>query len=90
MPPPLTIELKKSARVLHIVFADGVEASIGFDTLRDHSPAADGAPPAPSAGVTIVKLEQVGNYAIKPTFSDGHASGIYSWDFLYHLATWHG
>ena len=90
MPQPLTIELKQTARVLRLVFDDGVEASLGFDLLRDHSPAADGTPPAPSEGVRILGVEQVGNYAIKPSFSDGHSSGIYSWDYLYHLATRHG
>ena len=40
-----------------------------------------------SGGVDILEIEQVGNYAIKPVFSDDHASGIYSWDLLYALAT---
>ena len=35
--------------------------------------------------VDINTLEQVGNYAVQPTFSDGHATGIYSWDYLYEL-----
>jgi hypothetical protein len=35
--------------------------------------------------VTIVAIEQVGHYAIQPTFSDGHVSGIFSWDLLYRL-----
>ena len=35
--------------------------------------------------VTLVNLEPVGNYAVKPTFSDGHDSGIFSWDYLYEL-----
>ena len=35
--------------------------------------------------VTVVELEPIGNYAVKPVFSDGHESGIFSWDYLYHL-----
>jgi DUF971 family protein len=37
--------------------------------------------------VTVVALEPVGNYAVQPTFSDGHSSGIFSWDYLYFLGT---
>jgi DUF971 family protein len=36
--------------------------------------------------VTITMIEGVGNYAIQPTFSDGHSTGIYSWDLLHDLA----
>ena len=35
--------------------------------------------------VVVVELESIGNYAVKPTFYDGHDSGIFSWDYLYHL-----
>ena len=37
--------------------------------------------------VTIVSIAPVGNYALQPTFSDGHSTGLYSWDLLYDLAT---
>ena len=35
--------------------------------------------------VGIVELEPIGNYAVKPVFSDGHESGLFTWDYLYHL-----
>jgi len=35
--------------------------------------------------VDVIELAQVGNYAVQPTFSDGHSSGIFSWDYLYYL-----
>jgi DUF971 family protein len=38
-------------------------------------------------GVTITQIEPIGHYAIKPTFSDGHASGLFSWDYLYFLGS---
>jgi DUF971 family protein len=40
-------------------------------------------------GVDIVSLDPVGSYAVQPTFSDGHATGIYAWDYLYSLGTDH-
>lgn len=86
MSPPVSIEVKKSAGVLRVIFADGMDARIGFDRLRACSPAADGKPTPASAGVIVTAVEMVGNYAIKPVFSDGHQSGIYSWDALRRLA----
>lgn len=84
-PHPVRIELKKS-RTLHIAFSDDTAGEISADALRDASPAADGKPETPSCGVLITALEQVGNYAVKPVFSDGHDTGIYGWGLLYYLA----
>lgn len=90
MTKPVSITLKKSARVLHIAFEDGVEAAIGFDRLRAASPAADAGDASGDSGrVDVVAIHPVGNYAIKPSFSDNHSSGIYSWALLYRLATSH-
>ena len=89
MTKPVAITLKRSARVLHIAFEDGVEAAIGFDRLRAASPAADAADAPHGGKVDVVALHPVGNYAIKPSFSDNHSSGIYSWALLYRLATSH-
>lgn len=86
MTAPLTIELDKAGRRLRLVFDDGVTGEIGFDRLRDASPAAGGKPETPSAGVMIEAIDGVGNYAIRPRFSDGHANGIYGWVLLRQLA----
>lgn len=86
MPTPSALTLKKSERVLHIAFADGTAADLDFDWLRRASPAADGKAQAAVSGADIAALEPVGNYAVRPVFSDGYASGIYSWDFLYRAA----
>ena len=86
MPVPMTIEVKKSARLLHIVFDDGKEVSVGFDRLRAVSPSAGDKLKEPPQGIMIESIEQIGNYAIKPIFSDGHQTGIYGWDLLYNLA----
>lgn len=87
MPTPTHIELKKSARQLCITFDDGMRAALGITTLRENSPAADGAlATAPAADLAITRIEPVGNYAIRPHFSDGHQTGIYDWALLYQLA----
>lgn len=88
-PTPVRIELKKSARMLCIDFADGTQASIGIAALRRNSPAADGKieDEALDAALTINEIEPVGNYAIRPHFSDGHASGIYDWALLHALGS---
>ena len=83
MPSPTSIEVKKSARLLRVIFDDGREVNIGFDRLRALSPAADGKPKIPPVNVLVDSVELVGNYAIRPVFSDGHQSGIYHWDMLY-------
>jgi len=84
MPSPKVIEIKKSARILRVVFDDGKEVNICFNRLRALSPAADGKPKTPPVNILVNTVEMVGNYAIKPVFSDGHQSGIYHWDLLYN------
>lgn len=84
MPSPTLIEVKKSDRLLRVVFDDGKEVDISFERLRTLSPAADGKPKTPPVDVIVNSVEMVGNYAIRPVFSDGHRSGIYSWNFLYN------
>lgn len=93
--PYLTeIKLHKKSRLLEIVFSDGISSKLSFEFLRIYSPSAEVTghgmePPILQTGkhaVDILNLESVGNYAIKPIFSDGHKTGIYSWDYLYKLA----
>jgi DUF971 family protein len=78
---------------LEISFSDGRTFRIPFELMRVYSPSAEVQGHGPGQEVLqtgkrevdIVELAQVGNYAVQPTFSDGHNSGIFSWDYLYHL-----
>ena len=92
-PHPTEIKLHKQSKLLEVSFDDGQRFSLPFELLRVYSPSAAVRGHQPSMAVlqsgkrnvVITQLEPVGNYAIKPTFSDGHNSGIYSWDILYDL-----
>jgi DUF971 family protein len=83
--------------VLEILFANGERHRIPFELMRVCSPSAEVQGHGPGQEVLqtgkrevgLVDLEPVGNYGIKPTFSDGHDSGIFSWTYLYFLATQH-
>src|SRR5215218_3989056 len=94
-PAPESITLHGQSRVLEIGFADGSVFRIPFELMRVHSPSAEVQGHGPGQEVLqtgkrevdVVDLEPVGNYAVKPTFSDGHDSGIYSWDYLYFLGS---
>jgi DUF971 family protein len=78
-----------------VQYADGSSYRIPFELMRVYSPSAEVRGHGPGQetlqtgkrDVSIVSIEGVGNYALQPTFSDGHATGIYSWDLLYELAT---
>jgi DUF971 family protein len=90
-PRPTEIKLHQKSRVLEISFADGKTFQLPCEFLRVYSPSAEVRGHGPGqevlqAGkkkVEITHIEPVGNYAIQLTFSDGHATGIYSWDLLY-------
>jgi DUF971 family protein len=92
-PHPTEIKLHQVSRVLEIAFADGRAFKLPYEFLRVHSPSAEVRGHGPGQetlqtgkrDVTISEVEAVGHYAIRPTFSDGHSSGIYSWDYLYEL-----
>jgi len=83
-PWPSELRVREGGLVLAITFEDGLSASLSAERLRAASPSADKRP-AP-AGVRIVGVETVGNYAARFSFSDGHDSGIYSWGLLRGLA----
>jgi DUF971 family protein len=93
MPTPTEIKLHQKSRVLEIAFDDGRIFRLPFEYLRVFSPSAEVRGHGPGqevlqAGkrdVDIRHVEPVGSYAIQPTFSDGHDTGIYSWDYLYEL-----
>lgn len=92
-PVPQDITVHVQSRLLEILFADGAHFKLPFELMRVYSPSAEVQGHGPGQEVLqtgkrevgIVALEPVGNYAVQPTFSDGHDTGIYSWDYLYFL-----
>jgi DUF971 family protein len=92
-PSPQALTLHGQSKALEIAFSDGQTFWIPFELMRVFSPSAEVQGHGPGQEVLqtgkrevdIVELVQVGNYAVQPTFSDGHNSGIFSWDYLYHL-----
>jgi DUF971 family protein len=94
-PTPESITLHQQSRVLEVGFSDGSEYRIPFELMRVFSPSAEvqghgkgqEVLQTGKREVDIVALEPVGNYAVQPTFSDGHSSGIFSWDYLHFLGS---
>ncbi len=92
-PTPTAVTAHQQSRVLEITFSDGASFRIPFELMRVYSPSAEVKGHGPGQetlqtgkrDVGLVALEPVGLYAIKPTFSDGHESGLFSWEYLYHL-----
>jgi len=93
-PRPTDIRLHQASRLLEIIFDDGKSARLSCEFLRVYSPSAEvrghGAGQevlqTGKEDVDITDIEPVGNYAVKLVFSDGHDTGLYSWDYLYELA----
>ncbi len=91
---PLEIKLHQSSKLLEIKFNNLTECMLSCEFLRVYSPSAEVRGHGPGQetlqihkeNVGIENIEPIGQYAIKLTFSDGHNSGIYSWDYLYELA----
>ena len=94
-PWPTELRLNPAHDILTVAFDNGERFALRAEYLRVESPSAEvrghGAGPKTivrgKADVKISGLEPVGNYGVKPTFSDGHDSGIFSWTYLYHLAS---
>lgn len=94
-PIPEDITVHSQSRVLEVLFSDGQRFRIPFELMRVYSPSAEVQGHGPGQEtlqtgkrhVTIEALEPVGNYAVQPTFSDGHNSGLFSWDYLYFLGS---
>lgn len=92
-PRPTDIRLHQLSRKLEISFDDGSRFSLPCEYLRVHSPSAEVRGHGPGQevlqtgkeDVNVVGIEPVGQYAIKLTFSDGHDTGLYSWDYLHDL-----
>lgn len=92
-PTPTAVTAHQQSRVLEITFSDGANFRIPFELMRVYSPSAEVKGHGPGQetlqtgkrDVGLVALEPVGLYAIKPVFSDGHESGLFSWEYLYQL-----
>ena len=92
-PQPTEIKLHQKSRVLEISYDDGKSFRLPYEFLRVHSPSAEVRGHGPGQEVLqvgkkevdITRAEPVGSYAVQLCFSDGHETGIYSWDFLYQL-----
>ncbi len=95
VPQPTDITLHQASRLLEISFADGKSFRLPCEFLRVFSPSAEVRGHGPGQevlqtgkqDVTITAVEPVGQYAIQLRFSDGHDTGIYSWDLLYDYGT---
>ena len=92
---PTDIKLHQLSRILEISFDNGETFNLPCEYLRVYTPSAEALGHAPGQeilqtgkeNVNISAIKPVGNYGIEPTFSDGHNSGIYSWDMLYKLGS---
>ena len=94
-PTPQALTVHSQSRVLEISFSDGAAFRIPFELMRIYSPSAEVQGHGPGQEVLqtgkrlveIAGLEPIGNYAVQPAFSDGHDTGIFSWDYLYFLGS---
>ena len=94
-PTPQDITVHGQSRILEVTFSDGANFRIPFELMRVYSPSAE--VQGHGAGqetlqtgkreIELDALEPVGNYAVQPRFSDGHDTGIFSWDYLYFLGS---
>ncbi len=92
-PVPTGLTVRNVSKLLEIEFDDGKSFSIPFELLRVYSPSAEVMGHGPGQEVLqvgkrevgIAGVEPVGNYAVQPTFSDGHNTGIFTWEYLYKL-----
>ena len=94
-PWPLEINICENGKVLELSFDNNEKFLISAELLRVESPSAEVQGHGPNEkkilpgkqAVAILAVEQVGNYAVKLSFDDGHDTGIYSWKYLYHLGS---
>ena len=94
-PTPTLLTAHRQSRVLEVGFSDGNCFRIPFELMRIYSPSAEVQGHGPGQevlqtgkrGVDVMSIEPVGHYGVKPVFSDGHATGIFSWEYLYFLGS---
>ena len=90
---PTELRVSKDRQRLVVTFNDGASFDLSAEMLRVLSPSAEVQGHGPGQEILqtgkrevgVVALEPIGNYAVKPVFSDGHESGLFTWDYLYHL-----
>jgi DUF971 family protein len=95
---PTSLTVHQASRVLEVGFDDGQTFRIPFELLRVYSPSAEVQGHGPGQevlqtgkrDVNITEIAPVGHYAVQPRFSDGHESGIFSWEYLYRLGSQQG
>lgn len=93
--PPTAVTVHAKSRILELEWPSGAVHKIPFELMRVYSPSAEVRGHGPGEGVLqtgkreieIVSMAPVGNYAVQPEFSDGHNSGIYSWEYLHYLGS---
>ncbi|HLO63704.1 MAG TPA: DUF971 domain-containing protein [Azonexus sp.] len=96
-PIPSEIKLHQKSRRLELIYGGGEAYSLDFEYLRVYTPSAEARGHGPGQetlqtgkrNVEIERIEPVGTYALRLVFSDGHDSGLYSWDLLYNLGKHH-
>lgn len=94
-PTPEALTVHAKSKVLEIKFSDGAGFQIPFELMRIYSPSAEVQGHGPGQEVLqtgkrevdLLGLEPVGNYAVQPSFSDGHDTGLFTWDYLYFLGS---
>ena len=94
-PKPTSIVVHQQSRVLEVGFDDGRVFRIPFELMRIYSPSAEVQGHGPGQEVLqtgkrevgLSALEPVGNYAVQPSFTDGHDTGLFTWDYLYFLGS---
>ena len=94
-PKPTLLTVHQATRMLEVGFDDGSNFKLPFELLRVYSPSAEVQGHGPGQEVLqtgkreveVVALEPVGHYAVQPRFSDGHDTGIFSWEYLYFLGS---
>ncbi|MEE8057531.1 MAG: DUF971 domain-containing protein [Pseudomonadales bacterium] len=94
-PIPTGIELHQKTKILELIYSDNERYKLSCEYLRVYSPSAEVKGHGPGQEVlqvgkkhiTINTIEPTGNYALRLTFSDGHDTGIFSWNYFYQLCT---
>jgi DUF971 family protein len=92
-PLPTELKLHQKSRVLEVAFNDGARFRLPCEYLRVYSPSAEVRGHTPDQArlqvgkehVNIRDMQQIGSYAVKIVFDDGHKSGLYDWQYLYKL-----
>jgi DUF971 family protein len=92
-PQPTEIKMHQKSRMMEVSFADGRTFQLPYELLRVYSPSAEVRGHGPGQEVLqvgkkfveIQNIDPIGSYAVRPAFSDGHDTGIFSWDYLYWL-----